>query len=346
MSEIRVNKIINEQGTGSIELTQGASVPSGKTISGSGDINLTGIVTASSFYGDGSNLSGIATFSGDYNDLSNQPSIPSIVGLASEGYVDVAVANLVDSAPSTLDTLNELATALGDDANFSTTVTNSLANKANLSGANFTGVVTATSFSGDGSNLTGIDATALKDTGGTVIVQANSDGINVTGVVTATSFSGDGSNLTGVSGGSTVADDTSTDETFYPIFTQTTSGTVTATKVSTTNLTFNPSTGNLSAVDFNSTSDQNLKENIKPIDNPIEKVIQLSGVTFDWKSSQQSSAGVIAQEVEKVLPEIVRENDGHKSVSYNGLIGLLIEVVKDQQEQINTLSNRIDINNK
>ena len=53
-------------------------------------------------------------------------------------------------------------------------------------GANITGVVTATSFSGSGANLTGIDATALKDGGGSVKIQANSDGAVVTGVLTAT----------------------------------------------------------------------------------------------------------------------------------------------------------------
>ena len=63
-------------------------------------------------------------------------------------------------------------------------------------GINVTGVVTATSFKGDGSLLTGIDATSLKDGGGNVKIQANSDGAVVTGVVTATSFVGDGANLT------------------------------------------------------------------------------------------------------------------------------------------------------
>ena len=63
---------------------------------------------------------------------------------------------------------------------------------------NNTGVITATSFVGDGSALTGIDATSIKDSGGNVKVQANPNGANVTGVLTATSFSGDGSGLTGV----------------------------------------------------------------------------------------------------------------------------------------------------
>ena len=65
--------------------------------------------------------------------------------IASTSFVRTEIANLVDSAPSTLDTLNELAAALGDDANFSTTVTNSLANKANLSGATFTGLISGPS---------------------------------------------------------------------------------------------------------------------------------------------------------------------------------------------------------
>jgi len=66
---------------------------------------------------------------------------------------------------------------------------------------NATGVVTATSFIGDGSALTGIDATALKDFDGNVKIQANTSGAVVTGVLTATSFSGDGSALTGIAAG-------------------------------------------------------------------------------------------------------------------------------------------------
>jgi hypothetical protein len=61
-----------------------------------------------------------------------------------------------------------------------------------------TGIITASSFSGDGSALTGIDATSLKDSGGNVKVQANTSGAVVTGVLTATSFEGDGSSLTGI----------------------------------------------------------------------------------------------------------------------------------------------------
>ena len=68
-------------------------------------------------------------------------------------------------------------------------------------GVNVTGVVTATSFSGDGSQLSGIDASSLQDGGGTTTVQANTSGAVVTGILTATSFSGDGSQLSGISVG-------------------------------------------------------------------------------------------------------------------------------------------------
>jgi hypothetical protein len=69
----------------------------------------------------------------------NKPSIPSISGLATTSYVDTAVANVIDSAPGALDTLNELAAALGDDASFSTTITNSIATKLPLAGGTMTG---------------------------------------------------------------------------------------------------------------------------------------------------------------------------------------------------------------
>lgn len=73
-------------------------------------------------------LATVAT-SGDYNDLTNKPTIPSIDGLATETYVNNTVANLVDSAPEALNTLNKLATALGNDENFATTISNQIPTK-------------------------------------------------------------------------------------------------------------------------------------------------------------------------------------------------------------------------
>jgi hypothetical protein len=98
--------------------------------------------------------------------------------------------------------------------------------------------------------------------------------------------------------------------------------------------------GVITSTDYNCSSDINLKENIQPIENPIDKVLNITGVSFDWKENGRSSMGVIAQEVERVLPELVSGSDS-KTVNYNGLIGLLIEVVKEQQREINTLKEKI-----
>jgi trimeric autotransporter adhesin len=98
--------------------------------------------------------------------------------------------------------------------------------------------------------------------------------------------------------------------------------------------------GTVKATDFNTTSDQNLKTNIQTIENPLDKIVQIRGVNFEWKENNKPSAGVIAQEVEKVLPQLVN-GEGTKTVNYNGLIGLLIEAVKAQQEEINMLKERL-----
>ena len=82
--------------------------------------------------------------------------------LATTAYVTTALANLVDSAPGTLNTLNELAAALGDDANFSTTVTNSIATKLPLTGGTLTGGLTATALAvNSGGSTSDISGTAI-----------------------------------------------------------------------------------------------------------------------------------------------------------------------------------------
>jgi len=97
-----------------------------------------------------------------------------------------------------------------------------------------------------------------------------------------------------------------------------------------------------------STSDIKLKTDVTPITNPISKIQQLSGNTFTWKpeagrrKSGLADIGVIAQEVNSVLPDITRENNGVMSVRYEKLIPLLIECVKDQQMQIDELKRKLE----
>ena len=92
-------------------------------------------------------------------------------------------------------------------------------------------------------------------------------------------------------------------------------------------------------------SDEKLKNNIQKIDNAIEKVKALKGVTFEYKSNDRKSGGIIAQDVEKVMPSIIQEQktldgtDTFKTVDYNGLIGLLIESVKELSDKLDECNN-------
>ena len=97
----------------------------------------------------------------------------------------------------------------------------------------------------------------------------------------------------------------------------------------------------------NSVSDEKLKENITVVENAVDKVQQLRGVEFTWKKDGEKSAGVIAQDVEKVLPQAVKEKDimgeGEvvKTVNYDTMSALFIEAIKEQQEQIEALKAEI-----
>ena len=110
------------------------------------------------------------------------------------------------------------------------------------------------------------------------------------------------------------------------------------------------SSGTIQAADFNSTSDARLKTNVQTITSPLDKINQIGGVTFEWIADNKSSVGVIADTVEKVFPELIgqtlevsdKDETRYKTVNYNGLIGLLIEAVKEQQVQITELKTKLD----
>ena len=88
--------------------------------------------------------------------------------------------------------------------------------------------------------------------------------------------------------------------------------------------------GTITATDFNTTSDMRLKDNITAVQNPLDILAAISGVQFNWKANGKEAVGVLAQEIEKVLPQIVNTNaDGYKAVSYDSLIPILIEAIKE-----------------
>jgi hypothetical protein len=106
--------------------------------------------------------------------------------------------------------------------------------------------------------------------------------------------------------------------------------------------------GDIIANSIAGSSDLRFKTNITPIENPLQKVLQLRGVNFDWNKkafpersfSESKAIGFIAQEVEKVLPEVVQTEktaEGYKAVQYDKVVALLVEAIKEQQKQIDGL---------
>ena len=415
---------------------------------------------------DPNTLATVAT-TGAYSDLTGKPTLGTAAATNATAYataaqgaladtatqpadVATAISNLVDTAPSTLDTLNELAAALGDDPNFATTVTNSIATKLPLAGGAMTGAITTNStFDGrdvsvDGAKLDGIAAgannysfpyTVSDSESASTVVQRD-----VAGYIRASYFNGTGSfatsgaasgmaTFTGGNGSDTyarpfsaaaargllnVADGATnvtntnqltngagyitSDTTKLPLAGGTMTGllatkTSNVTTVAASNdasfsvrgdstypavisfhragayaINFGLSTsnvmelggwsaggikhswdmggnytalGSVNAPTINTTSDATLKTNIKTLTGSLDAVQALRGVSFDWIENGGSDIGVIAQEVEAVLPALVNTNDeGIKSVKYGNMVAVLIEAVKELKAEIEELKKR------
>lgn len=144
-------------------------------------------------------------------------------------------------------------------------------------------------------------------------------------------------------GGATLSDDTTTNaNTFYPTMASNqTSGAMTSAVVSSTKLSYNPSTGTLNATVFNSTSDERAKDNIRDIGYGLNEVLRMSGKKFEMKDGGQTSIGLIAQEVLKVIPEVVSENgEDRLGINYPVLTAVLIEAVKELTARVAELEQR------
>ena len=96
--------------------------------------------------------------------------------------------------------------------------------------------------------------------------------------------------------------------------------------------------------DVTAFSDERLKRDIKTIPNALDKVCQMRGVTFERIDDEgRTSMGVIAQEIEKIIPEVVREDKSEekiKSVAYGNMVGVLIEAIKELKSEVEQLKNK------
>lgn len=101
-------------------------------------------------------------------------------------------------------------------------------------------------------------------------------------------------------------------------------------------------TGGITATgDISGLSDRNLKENIKPIENALDKVSKIAGYTFNMKNDATPRTGVMAQEIQAVLPEAVGEQDGHLTVAYGNTVGLLFSAINELREELAEIKKRL-----
>jgi hypothetical protein len=93
----------------------------------------------------------------------------------------------------------------------------------------------------------------------------------------------------------------------------------------------------LNATEYNSLSDAAYKEEIETIENATNILNRIKTYQFKWKSTGTKSYGVIAQELEEILPELINNTNGNKYVNYTPLIAILIDEVKQLRTEINTM---------
>ena len=307
--------------------------------------------------------------------------------VATTAYVETAIANLVDSSPGALNTLNELAAAIGDDANFSTTITNSIASNTTLantklpkSGGQMTGNITFSGsqtvdgrdLSADGAKLDNIESGATADqtasevsyllrgqiigasTSGTGDIynddwyRNNNSGEGMYNQATTQHWYSDDDDYWNVAGGGSAngirfRDDHNGTIRGYVYANNSNeigflnsggswslkcdnSGNVTA-------------TGNVTAY-----SDARLKTDVNTINDALSICGKLRGVSYKWIKDGKASIGVIAQEVEEVLPEVVLTQQvldptGEKevkSVDYGKIVGVLINAINELNTKLET----------
>ena len=149
--------------------------------------------------------------------------------------------------------------------------------------------------------------------------------------------------LSWADGSLTITDQTASASTHYPLITTASSGAVSSANVSSTKFTFQPSTGTLSSTIFTETSSIILKENFTPLENALEKLLQLSGWIYDRiDGSSKGEVGLIAEDVNKVIPNIVTKDDaGNPSgINYSRLTAYLIESIKQLHKEVNVLKGK------
>ena len=301
-----------------------------------------GTLSATTFSGSGANLTNIPNTSLDNSsitlggitvELGETDSTPSFDLTDAINYPYTSLTGV------TTDIIGDTTPQLGGNLDLNSNNITGVGNISITGSNNITGISTAGSFVGDGSTLSGIVTSIVAGsnvtlTGGpTGIVTINSAAgytdsevdthLNTSGASSGQILSWNGSDYAWV-------EDQTADPGSLP-------------GISTTTISyFNHinAVGIITAQDFDALSDISLKTNIETVNNPLLTINDIRGVKFEWKASGKNSYGVIAQELEHVLPELVGEGE-FKTVNYNGIIGVLIEAVKGLNLKTQQLESEI-----
>ena len=105
-------------------------------------------------------------------------------------------------------------------------------------------------------------------------------------------------------------------------------------------------TGSINAASFNATSDIRFKSNISPIEDSLEKILQIKGVTYTMNKDKNKQVGFIAQDIEKIIPEVVytdNSEEQYKSISYGNITALIVEAIKELKNENNKLNEELHI---
>lgn len=290
--------------TGSVSIDGSGNVSLSTTATADPTLTLTGDVSGSATF---TNL-GNATLSVTIADDSHNHTIANIDGLqtalnakATPADITAAINGLVAGAPAALDTLNELAAAIGDNASYAASVTSAISGKVSTGSSEY---VKSASTSNDTITFTRGDNTTFAVS----IADANTTYSAGTGIgLSGTSFS--------VAAGNGL------------------SQTATGLQMS------GSYTGSFTATgDITAYSDDRLKTDVETIGGALDKVSRVRGVNFTRKEDGSRSTGVVAQELAAVLPEAVKtDENGMHHVAYGNITGLLIEAVKELKDEIDYL---------
>jgi hypothetical protein len=199
-----------------------------------------------------------------------------------------------------------------------------------------TGGVSGSSFNGGSSLTVSYNTVGAPSTSG-----ANATGtwsISITGSASSATTATDSTNTTNVA----VTDDVDSAATHYLYMGTGTTG-QNPVKVSSSKINFQPSTGDLTtAGNMTAYSDRRLKTDLKQIDNALDKLCDLTGYVFTRIDTGQRQTGLIAQDIQKVLPEALGHNGEYMSVAYGNLAGLIVEAIKELREEVNEIKLKIN----